>query len=46
MTAAERLRAMAEGHGDVLVPRGVLRDIANLAERELAEAKNRGRGRY
>lgn len=41
MTAAERLRAMARGHGHCVVPRGVLRDIAVQAERELAEAAKR-----
>ena len=41
MTAAERLRAMAQGHGHCVVPRAVLRDIANQAERELAEAARR-----
>lgn len=34
MTASERLRAMEKGHGDVLVPNGVLRDIANQIDRE------------
>ena len=41
MTAAERLRAMARGHGHCVVPRGVLRDIAVQVERELAEAARR-----
>lgn len=36
MTAAERLRAMAQGRGHCVVPRGVLRDIAAQVEKEVA----------